>query len=48
MPLVRDVAVDLAREGGIELRRRGERLAPDDLGAGPIRLAPVGIATTEG
>ena len=40
MPLVRDVAVGLAREGEIGLRRRGEPLDPDDLGAGPIRLAP--------
>jgi hypothetical protein len=40
MPLVRDVASSLARQGAIELRRRGERLDPVDLGAGPIRLAP--------
>jgi hypothetical protein len=40
MPLVREVASSLARQGAIELRRRGERLDPVDLGAGPIRLAP--------
>ncbi|GAA1915266.1 DUF3253 domain-containing protein [Nocardioides marmoribigeumensis] len=41
MPLVREVSLSLAQEGAIELRRRGERLDPADIGAGPIRLAPV-------
>jgi hypothetical protein len=34
------VAVALATDGDIALRRKGQRLDPGDLGAGPIRLAP--------
>ena len=40
MPLVRDVALSLAQEGAITVRRKGDVVDPADLGAGPIRLAP--------
>ena len=40
MPLVREAAVRLAKDGEITLRRKGEPLDPSDLGKGPIRLGP--------
>ena len=40
MPLVRDVARGLAKDGEITVRRKGVVLDPDHLGEGPIRLGP--------
>jgi len=38
MERTREIARALAREGAIEITRRGERMRPDARVAGPIRL----------
>ena len=55
MERTREIARALAREGAIEITRRGERMRPDARVAGPIRLrlaappsSPRGEATDEG
>jgi len=57
MERTREIARALAREGAIEITRRGERMRPDARVAGPIRLrlartssssSPRGEATDQG
>lgn len=55
MERTREIARALAREGAIEITRRGERMRPDARVAGPIRLrlaappaSPRGETTDEG
>lgn len=41
MPLVRDVAREMANEGQVEIRQKGERMSPADEWRGPIRIVLV-------
>lgn len=41
MPLVRDVAREMANEGQVEIRQKGKTVSPTDDWRGPIRIVLV-------
>jgi len=46
MPQVRAVAIDMARQGRLEIRQRGQALSPDAELRGPIRLGRAASTTS--
>lgn len=38
MPVVRDIARELANDGIVEIRQKGQRVSPSDTWRGPIRI----------